>query len=164
MATILQTFSNAFFFNEKFCIWNYFSLKFVPKGLINNIPALVKIMACSQSGDKPLSEPKWLSLLTHICVCGHQWVKGWYSGQLMMKHHKINRLLALKRLNSLQWHHNESDGISNHQHLDCLLNHLFGCRSKKTSELCVTGLCEGNSPVTSEFLAQRASYMENVSI
>ena len=37
-------------------------------------------------------------------------------------------------------------------------------RSKKTSKLCVTGLCAGNSPVTGEFLAQRASNAENVSI
>ena len=37
-------------------------------------------------------------------------------------------------------------------------------RSKKTSKLCVTGLCEGNSPVTGEFPAQRASNAENVSI
>ena len=33
------------------------SLKFVPKGLKNNIPALVQIMAWRRSGDKPLSEP-----------------------------------------------------------------------------------------------------------
>ena len=33
------------------------SLEFVPKGRINNIPALVKIMAWRRSGDKPLSEP-----------------------------------------------------------------------------------------------------------
>ena len=37
-------------------------------------------------------------------------------------------------------------------------------RSKKTSKLRVTGLCEGNSPVTGEFPAQRASNAENVSI
>ena len=37
-------------------------------------------------------------------------------------------------------------------------------RPKKISELCVTGLCEGNSPVTGEFPAQRASIAENVSI
>ena len=48
---------------------------------------------------------------------------------------------------SLEWHHNERDGVSNHQHLDCLLNRLFRHRSKKTSKLHVTGLCEGNSPV-----------------
>ena len=38
------------------------------------------------------------------------------------------------------------------------------CRSKKTSKLRVTGLCEGTSPVTGEFPAQRASNVENVSI
>ena len=37
-------------------------------------------------------------------------------------------------------------------------------RSKKTSKLCVTGLCVGNSPVTGEFPTQRASITENVSI
>ena len=52
---------------------------------------------------------------------------------------------------SLQWCHNERDGISNHRRLDCLLNRLFRCRSKKTSKPRVTDLCEGNSPVTSEF-------------
>ena len=31
-------------------------------------------------------------------------------------------------------------------------------------KLRVTGLCEGNSPVTGEFPAQKASYAENVSI
>ena len=35
---------------------------------------------------------------------------------------------------------------------------------KETSKLYVTGLCVGNSPVTGEFPAQRASYAENVSI
>ena len=36
--------------------------------------------------------------------------------------------------------------------------------SKKTLKLRVTGLCQGNSPVTSEFPAQMASKAENVSI
>ena len=65
---------------------------------------------------------------------------------------------------SLQWHHNERDGVSNHQPHDCLLNYLFRRRSKKTSKLRFTGLCEGNSLGTSEFSAQRASNGENVSI
>ena len=64
---------------------------------------------------------------------------------------------------SLQWHHNERDGVSNHQRLDCLFNRVFRRKSKKTSKLHVTGLCEGNSPVTGEFPAQRASNAENVS-
>ena len=37
-------------------------------------------------------------------------------------------------------------------------------RSKKTSKLRVTGLCEGNSSVTNEFPTQRTSNTENVSI
>ena len=64
----------------------------------------------------------------------------------------------------LQWHHNGRRGVSNHQPHGCLLNCLFGHRWKKTSNLRVTGLCEGNSPVTGEFPAQRASNAENVSI
>ena len=49
------------------------------------------------------------------------------------------------------WRHNEPDGVSNHQSHDCLLNCLFRRRSKKTSKLRVTGLCEGNLPMTGEF-------------
>ena len=50
------------------------SLKFIPKVRINNIPTLVLIMAWRRPGDKPLSEPMMVSLLTHICVTGPQWV------------------------------------------------------------------------------------------
>ena len=64
----------------------------------------------------------------------------------------------------LQWHHNGRDCVSNHLPNKCLLNLLFRRSSKKTSKLRVTGHCEGNSPVTGEFPAQRASYEENVSI
>ena len=46
--------------------------------------------------------------------------------------------------NSLQWCHNQRDDVPNHQRLDCLLDCLFRRRSKKTSKLCVTDLCEGN--------------------
>ena len=53
-----------------------------------------------------------------------------------------------KSASTLQWRHNEHGGVSNYQHLVCLLNRLFRRRSKKTSNLRVTGLCEGNSPVT----------------
>ena len=65
---------------------------------------------------------------------------------------------------SLQWCHNGRDGVSNHQPRDYLLNRLLRRRSKKTSKLRVTGLCVGNSPVTGELPAQRASNAENVSI
>ena len=65
---------------------------------------------------------------------------------------------------SLQWRRNERDSVSNRQPCDCLLNCFSGRRSKKTSKLRVTGLCEGNSPVTDEFPAQKAYNAENVSI
>ena len=65
---------------------------------------------------------------------------------------------------TLQWRHNGHDCVSNHQRLDCLRTGLFRPRSKKTSKFRVTGLCEGNSPVTGEFPAQRASNAEIVSI
>ena len=45
------------FVSEKFCILIKISLKFVPKGQIDNNPALVQIMAWRRPGDKPLSEP-----------------------------------------------------------------------------------------------------------
>ena len=63
------------FFNENVWISIKISLKFVPKGPINNIPALVHIMAWRRSGDKPLSESMMVSLPTHICVTWPQWVK-----------------------------------------------------------------------------------------
>ena len=50
---------------------------------------------------------------------------------------------------SLQWRHNGHNGVSNHRRLDCLLNCLFRRRSKKTSKLRVTGLCERNWSVNS---------------
>ena len=62
------------FFNENGCILMKFSLKYVRKGPIDNNRALVQIMAWRRSGDKPLSEPMMISLQTHICVTGPQWV------------------------------------------------------------------------------------------
>ena len=66
---------NRIFVNEYVKITIKFSPKFVPKGPINNIPALVQIMAWRRPGDKPLSEPVMVSLLTHICVTRPHWVK-----------------------------------------------------------------------------------------
>ena len=62
------------FLNENARISLKKSLKFVPKVRINNIPALVQIMAWHPPGDKPLSEPMMVSLPTHICVTRPQWV------------------------------------------------------------------------------------------
>ena len=66
---------NRVFVNENVRISIKFSLKFVPTGPINNIPALVQIMAWRRPGDKPLSEPVMVNPMTHICVTRPQWVK-----------------------------------------------------------------------------------------
>ena len=56
------------FVNENVWISIKISLKFVPKGPINNIASLIQIMAWCRPGDKPLSELMMVRLLTHICV------------------------------------------------------------------------------------------------
>ena len=66
---------NCIFLNENVWIPIKISLKFVPRGSINNIPALVQIKAWRRAGDKPLSEPMMVRSLTHICVTRPQWVK-----------------------------------------------------------------------------------------
>ena len=47
------------------------SLEFVDKGPINNIPALVQIMAWRRSGDKPLSKPVMLDYWRIYASRGH---------------------------------------------------------------------------------------------
>ena len=61
---------------------------------------------------------------------------------------------VLGHVQTLQWRHDERDGVLNHRRLYCLFNRLFRRRSKKTSKLRVTGLCEGNSPMIGEFPAK----------
>ena len=74
--------------------------------------------------------------------------------------HKISWCLETSKFvsSTLEWRHNGLDSVSNHQPHDCLLNRLVRRRSKKTSKLRVTGLCEGNFP------AQMASNADNFSI
>ena len=67
------------FLNENVWIPIKNSLKFVPKGSINNIPTLVQIKAWRRPGDKPLSEPMMVNLPTHICVTLPQWVNRMYN-------------------------------------------------------------------------------------
>ena len=69
--------SKCIFLNENVWIPIKISLKFVPKGRISNIPALVQTMAWRRPGVKPLSEPMMVSLPTHICVTRPLWVNDW---------------------------------------------------------------------------------------
>ena len=68
--------------------------------------------------------------------------------------------LSIYSLYTLRWHHNEHDGVPNHRRLDCLLNRLFRCWSKKTPKLGVT-LC-WESTGHRWFPSQRAGNMENI--
>ena len=81
------------FLNENNIISIQISQKFVPKGLINNIPALVLIMAWSRPGDKPLSESMMVRSLTDICVTRPQWVN------ILHRTPKSCRWLVITRLN-----------------------------------------------------------------
>ena len=60
--------------NENVLIPIKISLKFVPRGPINNFPTLVQVMAWHRPGDKPLSESMMVRLPTHICVTRPQWL------------------------------------------------------------------------------------------
>ena len=75
------------FFCENVWIKVEISLKFVPKGHINNIPALVQIIAWRRPGNKPLSEPMMVSLLTHICVTQPEWVNSLWPSDAMTPSH-----------------------------------------------------------------------------
>ena len=59
--------------------------------------------------------------------------------------------IVISMSDSLHWRYNELDGFSDHQAHDSLLTR-------------VTELCEGKSPVTGDFPAQKASNVENISI
>ena len=80
------------FLNENVWIPVKISLKLIPKGPINNIPALVQIMAWRRPGDKPLSEPMIVSLLTNICFTRPQWVKKKW---IKNKHQKVRAPIKL---------------------------------------------------------------------
>ena len=70
------------------------------------------------------------------------------------------KLPSWQLLVSLQWRHNERDGVSYRRRLDWLFVQPFVQAQLKKSKLCATGLCEGNPPVTGGFPSRRASNSE----
>ena len=104
------------------------------------------------------------ALFTTLCITSN--VKYWLPAKFQTRLHDRNPLPQMVSCTkiTLQWRHNERDGVSNHQPHDCLLNCIFRPRSTKISKLRVTDLCAGNSPMTGEFPSQRASNAGNVSI
>ena len=97
------------FLNENIWISMNISLKFVPKGPINNIPALVQIMAWHWQGDKPLSEPLMVRLSMHICITRPQWVnlKLLPEPMLVAYHHQQINFVLNKR-NKHRWNLNQN--------------------------------------------------------
>ena len=96
------------FLNENVWMSINISLKFVPKGQINNIPTLVQVMAW------PLPGPLMVRLPTHICVTRPQWVNIiWgtfyqHSTPLLMhnaliKVLSINEVIHLTSVFRVQW-------------------------------------------------------------
>ena len=85
------------FLNEN--VWTLIKIpvKFVPKGPINNSPALFQIMALCRPGDKPLSETMMVTLLTHICVTRPQWVN-----ETLFEQHYFNVLATIINFKTLE--------------------------------------------------------------
>ena len=85
-----DNFIKCIFFKENFWILNKISLKYAPQGLIDNMAALVQIMAWRWRGDKPLSEPMMAGLLMHICVTQPQWIKPFLFQLFVVEAHPWN--------------------------------------------------------------------------
>ena len=116
------------FFNENFRTLNKILLKYVSKGLFNNVAAIVQIIMWCQTGNKSLSEAM---LQYFIATYMHHLVSMRYADLTCTAicNYAIYNYCSLFPT-SLQWRHNGHDSVSNHQPHDCLLNYLFGRRSK----------------------------------
>ena len=89
--------------------------------------------------------------------------------QLFVLRNDSNTLMInlLWHIQLLAWHNNDvimSEMASEITSLKIVYSSVCSRADKKTSKLSITGLCEGISPVTGEFLAQRTSNTNNISI
>ena len=126
-------------------------------GLISFYFGLYAYLARRLFDAKPLSKPFVISCQPHPKRERETSMKNIKINQISLRFIVCNcpAILFMGRWgNALQWHHNERDGVSNLQPRGCLPTRLFRRRSKKISKLRVTGLSQGNSPVTGEFPAK----------
>ena len=103
---------------------------------------------------------EYVRYVEKIMDIGCPWVLVKNDEQILL----MNTAGGASQVSTFRWRHNGRDNVSKHQPHHCLLNRLLRRWSKKTSKLCVTGLCVRNSSGTGEFPAQMASNAENVSI
>ena len=118
--------SNSYF---RLLTWDIPSLPIITPCIIDIFSAINVIMSTYQIN---IHFPGMCIWHTHICVIRRQ------------GHYLYPITCAM-----IYYSYNERDGVSNHQHHDCLMNLLFRRRPKKTP------------PVTGKFPAQRASNAEN---
>ena len=120
---------NCIFLNKNVWILIKVSLKFVPNVPTNNIPPLVLIMAWCRLGNKPLSEPMMVRLLTHIYVSQPQWVNN-----EMTNPGSITLLILVRCWSSFGWNlqclwDNIWDSLVTH--VDCFTKRTQGLRPHK---------------------------------
>ena len=89
------------FLNENVGIAIKISLKFVPEGPVNNISALVQIMAWRRPGDKSFSETILVRSLMLICITRPQWVNETNAD-----------FLPVGLYNYIQWSYNKNTFLS----------------------------------------------------
>ena len=148
------------FLNENVGIPIKISMKFVPKGSINIIPALVQIMAWRRPGDKPLSEPMVVSLPTHICVTRTQWVK--MSICIVFKHTlemNIHQCFTFDTPVSMKWRDVVFYDVSDVPSNVTLPTYCHMMTSWQTLSA-LLDLCAWNPPITDGFPPQRTSNVE----
>ena len=82
------------------------------------------------SGEFPAQRPVTRSFNVFFDLCPiNDWVNNREAGDL--RRSRAHYDVIVMTTYTLQWRHNEPDGISNHHPHDCLFNHLFRRRSKK---------------------------------
>ena len=73
-------------------------------------------------------------IINYVSFKCMQWLIFWHSREILVRR-MLQDLIRFKKYRfvkwSLQWRHNERDGVSNHQRLDCLLNRLFKVQIKE---------------------------------
>ena len=127
------TFSRAFAWMKMY-EFRLISLKFVPKGPINNIPALVQIMAWRRPGDKLLSEAMVVNLPTHIYVSRPQWVKLPLTFVAPIMSFKF--VLSTMRSSNMKQRYKSSNEICAALDKQCSMTCFFICNSDSCYVVC----------------------------